>query len=101
MPCPMTPAPTTTTSRTTFAPPAIGAQPARSVRRGAFLAQQVHEGVEGHGLEVLAAAPARRDTPRLDLLLAHHHGEGDLLELGLADLGAELLARPVELDPEA
>ena len=53
---------------------------------------------------VLRSSPPRRrgrDPLRLDLLLAHHQREGDLLQLGVADLGAELLAGVVELDAEA
>jgi len=34
---------------------------------------------------------ARRDAPRLDLLLADDEGEGELGELGVPDLRAELV----------
>ena len=71
------------------------------VRRRRFPGHQLDEGVERHGLEVLAAVAARRDALRLDLLLADHQREGDLGQLGVADLGAELVVGVVELDAPA
>src|SRR6266702_4076312 len=72
----------------------------RLERRRRLLLQELHERVEAHGLEVLAAVPARRDGLTLDLLLAHHQGEGDLRELRVADLAAERVGATVDLGAE-
>src|SRR5438876_7163772 len=52
-----------------------------------------------HGLERSHVLAARRDGAGLGLARAHHHHVRHLLELRVADLGAELLVAQVDLGP--
>ena len=63
--------------------------------------EQLEEGVERHALEVLAAVAPRGHRALLHLPVAHHQGEGDLLELGLADLRVHRHPAVVQLGAEA
>src|SRR5262245_50816071 len=62
-----------------------------------------NEGVhrDGRGVRLALAPPARVHGAGGDLGVAEHAHHGDLLELGLADLEAELLGAVVERDAQA
>ena len=56
---------------------------------------------DGHGAEVTGVAVAHGDRARLHFLVPHHEHVGDLLDLGLADLVAQLLVAVVQADADA
>ena len=61
----------------------------------------VDKGLEGHGAQVAVLAVAHGDGAVLLLLVAHHQHVGGLLQLGLPDLIADLLAAGVALHTQA